>query len=109
MEFKDDVHKLNPFLDEIGIGKETDLLCLDASKFPNGIMIVYSQNENLSEMRIKEKFDLNEEGKEHWDLLDKGIVLLHWIPHKLAMENSVQHIKITLFAQQKHSWLWEWT
>ena len=96
LEFNDDAHKLNPFLDEIGIGKETDLLCLDASKFPNGIMIVYSQNENLSEMRIKEKYDLNEEGKEHWDLVDKGIVLSHWIPHKLAMENSVQDIKITL-------------
>ena len=53
------------------------LLCLDMSKFPNGIVIVYSKNENQSEMRIKEKFDLNQEGKEHWDLVEKGIVLSH--------------------------------
>ena len=93
--FDQDAHKLNPFLDKMGHGN-VDLLCLDISKFPNGIMIVYSKNENLSEMRIKEKFDLNQEGKEHWDLVEKGIVLSHWIPHDLAMENSVEDIKITL-------------
>ena len=62
------MHELNPVLDNMGHGN-VDLLCLDMSKFPNGIMIVYSKNENRSEMRIKEKSDLNQEGKEHWDLV----------------------------------------
>ena len=72
--FDENAHKLNPFLDGHG---HVHSICLDKSKFPNIVMIVNSKNKNLSEMRIKIKFDLKQEGKEHWNLIEVGINLSH--------------------------------
>ena len=72
--FDKNAHKLNPSLDKMGHG-HVHFICLDIRKFPNIVMIVYSKNKNLSEMRIKIKFDLKQEGKEHWNLIEAGIIL----------------------------------
>ena len=92
--FNGTINRFNSYLDTVAT-TNIDLVCLDVSKYPSGIMIVYVNNENVPLMRIKERYDLVHDKKEHWELVEKGVVLSHWIPHEMALENTPDDVKVT--------------
>ena len=92
--FNGSIESFNSYLDNVTTSN-IDLLCLDVSKYPDGIMILYSNNEEIPLMRIKERYNLVENKKEHWELVEKGVVLSHWIPHEMALENTVDNVNMT--------------
>lgn len=92
--FNGTIKNFNSYLETVAT-MNIDLVCLDVSKYPGGIMIVYVNNEDEPLMRIKERYDIVDERKEHWELVEKGVVLSHWIPHEMALENTPDDVKVT--------------
>lgn len=66
-------------------------------------MVLYVNNEEIPIIKIRNEYDIIDGKKEHWELIETGLVLSHWIPHEKSLENNRDDVNITHLHHGKSS------